>query len=80
MQPPKPVEENVYNFDNSKLKQLKIDTLPSSLTEALNYLSGDMVIKDTLGPVILESFMKAKRKEVEESRLEVTPWEKEHYL
>lgn len=80
MQPPKPVEENVYHFENSKLKSLGINTLPSSLAEALNCLSEDAVIKDALGPVIFESFMKAKGKEVEESRLEVTPWEKELYL
>jgi len=80
MKPHKPVEENVYHFDNSKLKELKIDTLPSSLAEALDCLSADEVIKDSLGPVIFESYMNAKRKEVEGFRLEVTPWESEHYL
>ena len=77
---PKPVEEDVYHFNNSKLKKKKIDTLPSSLNEALKHLSKDKVIKEALGETIFSSFMKAKQKEVEDSKLEVTPMEIDRYL
>lgn len=76
----KPTEEDVYLLDNSQLKKLGIETLPSSLSEAIEWLNKDEVIKEALGPTITKSFIKAKRSEIEQMRLEVTPQEIEHYL
>lgn len=80
MKIPKPVEENVYQLNHVELKNKEIETLPTSLDNALIHLSQDKVIKDALGPVIFNNFMKVKKQEVKKSLLEVTPWEIRQYL
>jgi len=77
---PKPVEENVYQLNHLELKNKAIDTLPSSLDDALNCLTQDEVIKEALGPIIFNNFIKVKKQEVKKSLLEVTPWEIQQYL
>ncbi|MFA6098144.1 MAG: glutamine synthetase family protein [Patescibacteria group bacterium] len=76
----KPIEENVFNLTSLELKNKNIDTLPSSLEQAITELQNDEVIKQALGQEIVDNFIKAKRKEVEQARLEVTPVEIKKYL
>jgi len=78
--PSKPVEENLYHFDDSKLKELNIYTLPSSLWEAVEEMKRDVVIKETLGEHIYSKYIEAKTAEWNEFRLQVTQWEIERYL
>ncbi|GMR19304.1 MAG: hypothetical protein BMS9Abin34_437 [Patescibacteria group bacterium] len=78
--PPDPVEEDVYHFDDAKLAELSIDTLPSTLAEALEELSRDKVVREALGPKAYEAFMRMKQAEWNEFRLYVSPWEREHYF
>jgi glutamine synthetase len=63
-----------------KLKRRNIRTLPGTLAEALDELEKDEVILNTLGAPIVETFLRAKRAEWEEYRIQVTPWELERYL
>ncbi len=80
LQPPKPVEEDVYNFSDAKLEELKIDTLPGSLMQALYELKRDKLVKKTLGTHTFERYVEAKQKEWDEFRIQVTEWELERYL
>jgi glutamine synthetase len=81
MKAPDPLNEiNVYHLTKQERKEQKIAELPGSLAEALNVLEGDDVLKDALGPVIYESFKRAKWSEVEEYRTRVTDWEVSRYL
>ncbi|MBS3122347.1 type I glutamate--ammonia ligase [Candidatus Woesearchaeota archaeon] len=80
MLPPASVEENVYHFDDSKLKELNIDTLPYSLQQALKELKNDEVVKDALGKYTYEKYVEAKLEEWDEFRIYVTDWEIERYL
>lgn len=73
-------EENAYELKRPELLKKNISTLPTSLDQALECLSEDEIIKNALGPVVLESFLNAKQREIENSRQEVTPWELEAYL
>ena len=70
-------EENLYE---SEWARRGLETLPSSLSEALNELAKDRVVQSALGPHIYEWFMEAKRQEWETYKLRVTPWELERYL
>ena len=79
-QPPTPVEEDVYEFDEEKLQMHKIDTLPGSLGEALAELKKDSVIQATLGKHTYPIYIAAKKAEFDEFRLQVTPWEIEKYF
>ena len=80
LQPPKPVEEDVYNFSNSKLEEMKIDTLPGSLLQALYELKKDGLAKEALGVHTFERYVEAKEKEWDEFRVQVTEWELGRYL
>jgi glutamine synthetase len=80
MIPPKPVEEDVYEFDEYKRKEVGIDTLPGSLGEALVELENDKVVSEVLGAHTLPVYLKAKRLEWDSYRIQVTNWELETYL
>ena len=80
MEPPDPVEEDVYEFDDSKLAKFYIETLPSSLEEAIEELKKNEVLKATLGSFTTRKFIEAKTKEWDEYKLQVTPWELKKYI
>ncbi|MFW6450232.1 MAG: type I glutamate--ammonia ligase [Nanoarchaeota archaeon] len=80
IKPPAPVEEDVYQFDENKLNEMGIETLPSSLGEALEYLKNDRVVKEALGKHTSPVYLNAKKKEWDEYRIQVTPWEIKKYL
>ena len=78
---PEPLNEiNVYHLTPEERKERKIADLPGSLSEAIKILDEDEVIKNALGPVIYESFKRAKCAEVDEYRTRVTDWEVSRYL
>jgi len=78
---PEPLNNvNVYHLTAEERAAMNVAELPSSLAEALRELDNDQVLKDMLGPVVLEAFQRAKWAEIEESRMKVTDWEVERYL
>lgn len=79
-EPPEPIEENLYDFDDKKLQEKNIDTLPHSLWQALKALKDDRLIQEALGEHTYTKYIEAKTKEWDSYRLQVTPWEIENYL
>jgi len=78
---PRPLNQvNVYELTADERKTLGVSELPGSLGEALNELEKDMVIRDAIGDNIYESFVRAKREEIEEYQMKVTDREVERYL
>ena len=75
-----PVEENLYKFDEEKLASRKIDTLPSSLYEAVNELRNNDFIQGVLGKHLYQKYMRIKTREWNEFKMQVTEWELEKYL
>jgi len=80
LQPPMPVEEDVYEFDASKLKEHNIETLPASLGEAIGALRNSKIAKEALGEHSFKIYLAAKEAEYDEYRLQVTEWELKKYL
>jgi len=80
LEPPAPVDENVYELDVGELQDYDIDTLPGSLGEALEELKRDEVVRSALGEHIFHWYMRAKRREWEEYCTQVTDWEIQRYL
>src|SRR5438067_11718811 len=76
----RPVEENLYHFDDTMIRKQGVRTLPGSLEEALDEFARDDVIQTALGAHVCEWFLEAKRAEWNEYRTRVTPWELERYL
>jgi glutamine synthetase len=54
--------------------------LPASLEAALDALEADAVLRDALGPEIVETFLAVKRFEIERHRAWVSDWEIDEYL
>ena len=80
MHPGDPVDRNVFTMSEREKRRLKIDQLPANLSEALDNLEKDDVIKVSLGEHILTHFTEAKRKEWAEYISRVQPWEIDQYL
>ncbi len=78
--PPRPVEENLYHFDDQMMQKYAVGMLPGTLKEALDELAADEVIREALGEHVFEWFYAAKMAEWEEYRKRVSPWELENYL
>ena len=79
-EPPMPVEENVYHFDDDHLKKLNISTLPYSLWDALKELEKDDIVKEALGKMFYERYIQIKKAEWDSYRIQVTDWELKRYL
>jgi glutamine synthetase len=80
MKPPKPVEQDVYEFDDAKLKEFKIDMLPFSIKRSVEELGKDEVVRAALGKHTYDNFVQAKLAEFDDYRMQITPWEIEKYL
>jgi len=80
VKPPLPCDQNIYEMTPQEREKLGINSLPGSLSEALDKLTADQVIMDALGPHVTERFLEAKRIEWERYRIQVHPWELEEYL
>jgi len=77
--PGEEVAEDLFTVEDRNIKDRGIGFLPSSLSEALDELEDDEVIKDSLGESY-KHYMRMKRNEVEQFQLEVTDWELRNYL
>ncbi len=79
LDPGEPWNVNLYDFSNADLNTKGIRTLPQSLTEAIDALASDDVIKDALG-VLADEFIDLKRMEWVEYMRHVSEWEVQRYL
>ncbi|MGB4611728.1 MAG: glutamine synthetase, partial [Methanothermobacter thermautotrophicus] len=78
--PGEPTEIDVYEKSMSELREMGIETLPSSLWEAYHALEEDDVIKGALGGHVYEKFMEIKHREWDDYRVRVFKYELERYL
>lgn len=80
IEPPEPVEEDVYHFDEEKLEERNIDQLPHSLWQALKELKRSQLMQEALGSHTFKRFVGAKIQEWDDFRIHVTDWEHDRYL
>jgi len=80
LEPPEPVEENIYTLDDESLVKKNIDVLPTSLLEALDELKKDKLMQEVLGEHLFERYIDVKTKEWDEFKKQVTDWEIDTYL
>jgi len=80
LEPPEPVEEDIYSLDHESLASKNIDCLPTSLRQALDELERNKVMREVLGEHLFERYVDVKTKEWEEFKKQVTPWEIDMYL
>jgi glutamine synthetase len=78
--PGPPVNKNIFEMSHRERRHLRIDELPGNLSEALDELEKDALVRATLGDHLFEHFLAAKREEWHDYIRHVSPWEVERYL
>src|SRR5690606_9297851 len=72
--------QNIYTMDEAEREAHNIDSLPSSLKEAIECMKNDDVITSALGEHIVSHFIEAKEIEWDLFRVHVHPWERDQYM
>ena len=80
LEPPKPVEENVYEMSAAQRQERGISTLPASLLEAILLAEKSELVRKSLGEHVFEAFIQNKKIEWENYRAQVTEYELKKYL
>ena len=80
LEPPAPVEKNIYSLSEQEREEHGIEHLPESLGHALSFMNESELLKETLGEHIFFNFLHVKRQEWEEYRTRITKWEIDKYL
>ena len=78
--PGPPVNKNIVTMSQRERRHLRIDELPATLSEALDFLEKDDLVRDALGERIFEHFVAAKRAEWDDYSRQVSVWERDRYL
>lgn len=78
--PPKPIEKNLFLLSSNEIKMRKIKSLPRNMFSALENFEKSLLARAALGNYIFEEFLKTKRKEWKMYRKQVTPWEIKNYM
>ncbi len=77
---PDPIEKDVYHLEPEERKALGIDSLPGSLIEAIEYAEKSELLRETLGDHIFTNLIESKKKEWDDYRIRIFPYELERYL
>jgi len=80
IEPPEAVEEDVFDFDDAKLAQFYIKSLPSDLGEAIEEFDQSKFMKETLGEHAFNKYLGLKLAEWGEFNQSVSEWERERYM
>ena len=77
---PDPIEENIFEWDIKKREEAGIETLPDNLFEAVKYMEGSKLVRETLGEHVFNKFIENKKIEWDRYRIFVTNYEIQNYL
>jgi len=80
MEPPAPVEENVYEMSEAERKKRGIDILPASLLQAIMLAEKSEVVRKALGEHVFNAFIQNKKIEWNQYKAQVTEYELKKYL
>ena len=77
---PDAMEQNLYHLTDAERKEKGIQTLPDNLGNAISITENSELVKKTLGDHIFPRFIKLKKKEWNEYRIQVPQYELDKYL
>ncbi len=80
IEPPEPVEKNVYEMSEEERRSYGIDCLPGSLIEAIYVAQESRVVREALGEHTFKQFIDNKLIEWDKYRMHVTQYEIDRYL
>jgi glutamine synthetase len=77
---PEPMERNLYHLTPEERRRLGIEQLPETLGAAVELTADSELALRTLGEHTFNRYIEIKRREWDEYRVQVTPWELDRYL
>jgi glutamine synthetase len=77
---PDPIEEDIYEMDETARERAGITSLPGSLFEALQEVEQSTLVGETLGAHIFKKLIANKKIEWDRYRIHVSRYEVERYL
>jgi len=77
---PEPVEENVYEMSSDERERRGIGILPASIREAIELTEKSELVRKALGDHVFDAFIKNKKIEWDQYRIQVTEYELKKYL
>lgn len=80
LEPPEPVEKDIFHMTKEEREGHKIDSMPESLGEALHHFRNSKLMKGILGEHVFNNFITVKQREWDAFRSNVTEWEINRYL
>ncbi|MDO5520205.1 MAG: type I glutamate--ammonia ligase [bacterium] len=80
MEAPKSITTDLRAVDEDAIRQMQIETLPSSLGEAIEAFEKDTYIAEILGEHLADKYLQTKKKEWVSYTRNVSPWEIDEYL
>ena len=75
-----PIEENVYEMSSEEREQRGIGSLPTNLLEAISLTEKSELVRKSLGNHLFDSFIKNKKIEWDQYRIQITEYELKRYL
>jgi glutamine synthetase len=77
---PPGAEDDVWSLTPAERRAMGIDPLPQNLADAIALMERSELAAETLGEHVYDFFLRNKRREWEEYRIQVTPFELDRYL
>jgi len=75
-----PIEENVFEMSSEQREKRGIGSLPMNLSDAISLAENSQLVRNTLGDHVFDSFIKNKKIEWDQYRIQVTEYELKRYL
>jgi glutamine synthetase len=77
---PPGAEDDVWSLSAAERRAMGIDPLPQNLADAIGLMERSELAAETLGEHVFDFFLRNKRREWEEYRMQVTAFELDRYL
>jgi glutamine synthetase len=75
-----PMETNLYHLSAEQRREQGIVSLPETLGEAIDEFSQSALMRKALGDHIFDNYVRLKRSEWDDYRVQLTEWELDRYL
>ncbi len=80
LDPGQPHRENMYHYSEREVAQMGIETLPRTLSEAIDAFEADPLSRQVFGDAMYQAFVEFKRDEWNAYHTHVSDWEIQRYL
>jgi len=75
IEPPEPVEKDIFHMSVEEREALGIESLPENLGQALDNMRSSELVREAVGEHLFKHFLYVKEKEWESYRAHVSDWE-----